>query len=192
MKILCLFLPLVLLVAGCAHNRGGVVAGLATASALVVGIPFAPAAETLHAINQTGKKQKEKREYLASVFEPIYSERTALIEERSPIVDAEKAISLGVEPYLTTSVAFEKSKFGIKPIYPGLSQRQMEAVNYLANIKMIKSEEFTRRLWQLLKLDPLHEENEGAKHYYSGSKIYNSFLHERYFYMKEFNHRIRK
>lgn len=60
MKILCLFLPLVLLVAGCAHNRGGVVAGLATASALVVGIPFSPAAETLHAINQTGKNRKRK------------------------------------------------------------------------------------------------------------------------------------
>ncbi|HEY1083245.1 MAG TPA: hypothetical protein VGE29_13335 [Prosthecobacter sp.] len=103
MKYLCpawLFLPFLLL--SCqspeAQSLG---AGVATAGALVVAVPLAPAAGAYHLLSGTGARERKSERVRGAQQEPLWQQRCRDLAARSPQRDARRAFSSGKMAFLT-------------------------------------------------------------------------------------------
>jgi len=190
MKLPSLLLAILVLTAGCKNFEGGSdLAGVATASALVVALPLVPLAETYHIINQTGKKQKKERDHLMSVFDPVYAERTRLILERSPVDDASVLIDQNIIVYFPSQLG-NNPNFDLYTVYPGvlgLEDDLIEDIDDGANHERIMSNELSSYLWNLMSEDPSHESLETKSGIPYFSNTFKAFINARFDYMEKFN-----
>ena len=189
MKLPNLLLAILVLTTGCKNFGGGSdLAGVATASALVVALPLIPLAETYHIVNRTGKKQKVDKEYLMSVFDPIYAERTRLISERSPEDDALVLIDQGIVVYFPSSNP-NSDQYNVYPgvFMPGSKNELIKDMDDRANYEKIMSNELGRYLWNLMSKDPSHESLETTRSNLYLSNTFRAFIAARFDYMERFN-----
>jgi hypothetical protein len=192
MKDIAAILILSLLFSGCASTpaeREQQLGGLATVSALVVALPLIPFTETYHALNQTEKKLREKREYWESVFDPVYAERIEMIKGRSPEADAELIFSQGAEVYFP-SLLNEVTRFDLGALYPGVEELWDADPDKKANYERAKSNELSNYMWNLMSKDPTHIEAEEESDVTYFSDVWKKFIGARFGYMERFNLRM--
>ncbi len=150
--------------------------GLATVSALLVALPLIPFTEAYHAINDTEGKLIKEREHLEQRFDPVYAERTKLIEARDPAADATVVLNQG-------NVVFLPSVPKARMI-PGIPyQESIEAIDFDLNQSIINNSEFLTYLLTLMDKDPIHE-SEGK--FYFGEQ-YKIFIQAGFTYKEAFN-----
>ena len=185
-----LLLATMLLLAGCKNHQGGCdLAGVATASALVVALPLAPLAASYHTVNQTGKKLEMDKQYLMDVLDPVYAEKIRLIQERSPAEDALALVDQGVVVYLSSHTG-SKPDFARYTVYPGvwgLGDDLIEAVDHEANNERVMGNELSRCLRNLINKDPYHESLAADRSNLYLSDTYRAFIAARFDYIERFN-----
>jgi hypothetical protein len=150
---------------------------LVTTSALLVALPLIPFAEAYHALNDTNGKARANGELWRKTFEPIYSERTALIKKRDPAADAQTAAA-------QKHIAFLPSIPGAG-FYPGVEQ-EAPNTDRSSNTKTIQNSDFLSYLQTLMDDDP-KDKNEKEIGYRSGSAVYKEFQAASWRYKFAFN-----
>jgi hypothetical protein len=189
MKHIKAIIPLALLLSGCASDpqeREQQLGGLATVSALVVALPLIPFTESYHALNQTEKKLREKREYWESVFDPVYAERIEIIDSRSPEQDAELVFSQGTEVYFP-SLLNKVTRFDLGALYPGVENIWNEDPDKKMNYERSQANELTQYMWTLMSEDPSHLKAEHEDDVTYFSEVWKRFISSRFTYMERFN-----
>lgn len=118
--------------------------GLATASALLIALPFMPLAALYHEI--TGDIEKEKQKYVALVAQndPIYEDLTARILKRDPLHDAEALQEKGVVALLPSVPD--------GTLFPGVDL-ESNFNDFTCNADVVRSNDLLRELQDLTSKD---------------------------------------
>ena len=152
--------------------------GVATVSALLLAVPLVPFAEAYHLINDTDGKNKKAREAWRAQFDPIYAERTAIIQARKPADDALALFNEGTVAFLPTVPG--------SGYYHGLSSVGA-AFKDPENQSVIADNEFLLSMQTLMEDDPLHEETANYRYH---SPTYDAFNEASKIYKTAFNQRM--
>lgn len=186
-KTFAAFITLLALMPACAtakETRQGEpkLGGLATVSALIVGLPLTPCIP-INAVRGVHERNIEKR--LQAELDQEYSNRIQSIQARDPIADAKQAWSAGTKAFLPSAPG------GI--LFPGIENSELIA-EFNSNNKFgsenyarLQESEFLRNLQTLLSEDPAQIQHKDFLYF---SQIHNRFVRVCWNYREAFNHEM--
>jgi hypothetical protein len=151
--------------------------GAATFGVAVIAlIPVAPLIEGYHAVSGEQKKKQKSRAEWRAIFDPVYQERSAMIESRDPMADASTVFEQAGPAFLTSHPE------GL--YYPGLNSRMDILPPLKSNLAAVAKSQLASFLSQLISQDPSHPPSSRTGY---ESEIYFDFIRSRGRYMEMFN-----
>lgn len=156
--------------------------GLATISALIVGLPLTPCIP-INVVRGLHERNVEKR--LQAELDREYANRIQLIQARDPIADATQAWSAGAKAFLPSAPDGS--------LFPGIENTELIA-EFNSNKKFgpenyarLQESEFLRNLQTLLSEDPAQVQHKNFLYF---SQTYNQFVRVSWNYREAFNHEM--
>lgn len=170
---------LTVLGSSCTTKQQG--AELATASALVVGLPLIPFAGAYHAYHIASgdwRSERKAEKQLREILDPVYEKRIKLIQQRDPTADAKQA-------WLSGSTAFLPS-LPRGNIFPGLEHTEFNLKEGFGaeNYKKVLQSELLNYLETLMGKDPVHVQSGNVNYF---TETYKQFIHVSWRYREAFN-----
>ena len=181
-KFVTLLACVILVLTGCSANQAKQTGeALAATSALLVALPLIPVAEAYHALNDTNGKSAASFDAWRQAFDSSYSEKTQLIQQRDPVVDARTIAAEGAFAYLPT---IPGSSF-----YPG-RRDEIDAATRMANNVTIERNELLRYLQELMADDPKDNDKKEVGYRLNQKSAYPRFSATGYAYKEAFNKEV--